>query len=38
MARTGGTTRAATAAFDSLDFALDRGSPVPLYYQLAQQL
>ncbi|MFF4799241.1 GntR family transcriptional regulator [Streptomyces sp. NPDC001351] len=38
MARTGGTTRAATAAVDSLDFALDRGSPVPLYYQLAQQL
>ena len=38
MARTGGTARAATAAVDSLDFALDRGSPVPLYYQLAQQL
>ncbi|MCD9877849.1 GntR family transcriptional regulator [Streptomyces guryensis] len=38
MARTGGTARAATAAADSLDFALDRGSPVPLYYQLAQQL
>ncbi|MGI5459888.1 GntR family transcriptional regulator [Streptomyces sp. CA-249302] len=33
------TTRAANApALDSLDFALDRGSPVPLYYQLAQQL
>jgi GntR family transcriptional regulator len=39
MARTSGTTRAAAApALDSLDFALDRGSPVPLYYQLAQQL
>jgi len=38
MARTGGTARAATAALESLDFALDRGSPVPLYYQLAQQL
>jgi GntR family transcriptional regulator len=39
MAKTSGTTRAATApALDSLDFALDRGSPVPLYYQLAQQL
>ncbi|MEU3337065.1 GntR family transcriptional regulator [Streptomyces sp. NPDC002144] len=39
MARTRGATRAATApALESLDFALDRGSPVPLYYQLAQQL
>ncbi|MFG2793977.1 GntR family transcriptional regulator [Streptomyces sp. NPDC048419] len=38
MARTGATARNATAALDSLDFALDRGSPVPLYYQLAQQL
>ncbi|MER5509813.1 GntR family transcriptional regulator [Streptomyces sp. NPDC002766] len=39
MARTRGATRAANApALDSLDFALDRGSPVPLYYQLAQQL
>ncbi|MFJ9542915.1 GntR family transcriptional regulator [Streptomyces sp. NPDC101225] len=38
MARSGATARAATAALDSLDFALDRGSPVPLYYQLAQQL
>ncbi|MEU6141929.1 GntR family transcriptional regulator [Streptomyces sp. NPDC047081] len=39
MAKTRGTTRAANApALDSLDFALDRGSPVPLYYQLAQQL
>ncbi|NNN33896.1 GntR family transcriptional regulator [Streptomyces sp. S3(2020)] len=39
MAKTGGSSRAATApALDSLDFALDRGSPVPLYYQLAQQL
>lgn len=39
MAKTSGYPRAATAtALDSLDFALDRGSPVPLYYQLAQQL
>ncbi|WP_458249453.1 GntR family transcriptional regulator [Streptomyces sp. MAI_2237] len=39
MAKTRGATRAAnTPALDSLDFALDRGSPVPLYYQLAQQL
>ncbi|KOG34307.1 GntR family transcriptional regulator [Streptomyces resistomycificus] len=39
MAKTGGYSRAATApALGSLDFALDRGSPVPLYYQLAQQL
>ncbi|MCX4885373.1 GntR family transcriptional regulator [Streptomyces sp. NBC_00847] len=38
MARTGVGPRATTAALDSLDFALDRGSPVPLYYQLAQQL
>ncbi|WP_405866751.1 MULTISPECIES: GntR family transcriptional regulator [unclassified Streptomyces] len=38
MAKSGPTARAATAALDSLDFALDRGSPVPLYYQLAQQL
>ncbi|MFE7856654.1 GntR family transcriptional regulator [Streptomyces sp. NPDC101209] len=39
MAKTRGATRAANApALDSLDFALDRGSPVPLYYQLAQQL
>jgi GntR family transcriptional regulator len=27
-----------TSAHASLDFALDRGSPVPLYHQLAQQL
>ncbi|GHA66430.1 GntR family transcriptional regulator [Streptomyces tauricus] len=34
-----GTTRPATAgAFDRLEVALDRGSPIPLYYQLAQQL
>ncbi|WP_037683032.1 GntR family transcriptional regulator [Streptomyces griseus] len=26
------------SALDSVHFALDRGSPVPLYYQLAQQL
>ncbi|MFF7448808.1 MULTISPECIES: UTRA domain-containing protein [unclassified Streptomyces] len=39
MAKTGDSSRAATApALDALDFALDRGSPVPLYYQLAQQL
>ncbi|MDH6696540.1 GntR family transcriptional regulator [Streptomyces sp. MAA16] len=39
MAKTGTTTRSASApALDSVDFALDRGSPVPLYYQLAQQL
>lgn len=39
MAKTRGSTRAGSAsALDSLDFALDRGSPVPLYYQLAQQL
>ncbi|MFI1562779.1 GntR family transcriptional regulator [Streptomyces sp. NPDC020490] len=39
MARTSGSARATNAAaLDSLDFALDRGSPVPLYYQLAQQL
>jgi GntR family transcriptional regulator len=39
MVRTHGRTRAVTAsALDSVDFALDRGSPVPLYYQLARQL
>ncbi|MFF0084177.1 GntR family transcriptional regulator [Streptomyces canus] len=39
MAKPGDTSRAATAsALDCLDFALDRGSPVPLYYQLARQL
>ncbi|MFF4313292.1 GntR family transcriptional regulator [Streptomyces sp. NPDC001507] len=39
MARTGDSARSATvSALDTLDFALDRGSPVPLYYQLAQQL
>ncbi|TCR20293.1 GntR family transcriptional regulator [Streptomyces sp. BK205] len=39
MAKPGAMSRAATApALDSLDFALDRGSPVPLYYQLARQL
>jgi len=39
MAKPGDTSRASTApALDCLDFALDRGSPVPLYYQLAQQL
>ncbi|MEU0655163.1 GntR family transcriptional regulator [Streptomyces albogriseolus] len=39
MAKTGDPARAAAGpATHSLDFALDRGSPVPLYYQLAQQL
>ncbi len=39
MARTGDPARAAAGpATHTLDFALDRGSPVPLYYQLAQQL
>ncbi|MDH6630146.1 GntR family transcriptional regulator [Streptomyces sp. LBL] len=39
MAQPGDSPRAATApTLSSLDFALDRGSPVPLYYQLAQQL
>ncbi|MEU7057463.1 GntR family transcriptional regulator [Streptomyces sp. NPDC046197] len=39
MVATGDRTRAATvSALDSVDFALDRSSPVPLYYQLAQQL
>ncbi len=39
MAKARGSARAVSApALDSLDFALDRGSPVPLYYQLAQQL
>ncbi len=39
MAKTGDPARAAAEpALRTLDFALDRGSPVPLYYQLAQQL
>ncbi|CAL9651683.1 GntR family transcriptional regulator [Streptomyces sp. enrichment culture] len=39
MAISGDPARAVTApATGTLDFALDRGSPVPLYYQLAQQL
>ncbi|CAM5328624.1 putative HTH-type transcriptional repressor YvoA [Streptomyces afghaniensis 772] len=39
MAKTGDRARTAAApALSSLDFALDRASPVPLYYQLAQQL
>lgn len=39
MAKTGDRARAATeSALSTLDFALDRGSPVPLYHQLAQQL
>ncbi|WP_406165391.1 GntR family transcriptional regulator [Streptomyces sp. NBC_00996] len=37
--RTAGSTRASAAAtLAGIDFALDRSSPVPLYYQLAQQL
>ncbi|MET7683837.1 GntR family transcriptional regulator [Streptomyces sp. NPDC005423] len=39
MAATGDRVRAVNvAALDALDFTLDRNSPVPLYYQLAQQL
>src|SRR3954462_14176550 len=39
MARTSDRARPVpVSALDSIDFALDRGSPVPLYYQLAQQL
>jgi GntR family transcriptional regulator len=39
MTRTGDRTRALPgSALDALHFTLDRGSPVPLYYQLAQQL
>ncbi|MEU6449314.1 GntR family transcriptional regulator [Streptomyces sp. NPDC048232] len=39
MAKTGDRARAVSApALSTLDFALDRSSPVPLYYQLAQQL
>lgn len=39
MARTGDRARTASAAaLGPLDFALDRGSPVPLYHQLARQL
>ncbi|MEU3614831.1 GntR family transcriptional regulator [Streptomyces sp. NPDC006872] len=39
MAKTGGRTRTVPgSALDVLHFALDRTSPVPLYYQLAQQL
>ncbi|MFJ9868046.1 GntR family transcriptional regulator [Streptomyces sp. NPDC101165] len=39
MARTGDSARpVAGSVLDSLDFDLDRTSPVPLYYQLAQQL
>ncbi|QDO38207.1 GntR family transcriptional regulator [Streptomyces sp. RLB3-17] len=36
--RTARTPRAAAVMPVGLDFALDRNSPVPLYYQLAQQL
>ncbi|MFJ4690315.1 GntR family transcriptional regulator [Streptomyces sp. NPDC088766] len=39
MPRTGDPSRAVPGpAPDALDFTLDRGSPVPLYHQLAQQL
>ncbi|GJF23771.1 GntR family transcriptional regulator [Streptomyces sp. HO565] len=39
MAKTGGSACAVTApSSGSPDFVLDRGSPVPLYHQLAQQL
>ncbi|MFG2358899.1 GntR family transcriptional regulator [Streptomyces sp. NPDC048521] len=39
MARTGNPSRPVPgSALDSLTFALDRTSPVPLYHQLAQQL
>ncbi|WP_328420772.1 GntR family transcriptional regulator [Streptomyces sp. NBC_00443] len=39
MAKAHGSARAGSgSALAWLDFALDRGSPVPLYYQLAQQL
>ncbi|EGX57296.1 GntR family regulatory protein [Streptomyces zinciresistens K42] len=37
MAKTRGSARSASA-LDPLGFALDRGSPVPLYHQLAQHL
>lgn len=39
MARTGGPAHPVTGTgLGRLDFALDRGSPVPLYHQFAQQL
>ncbi|WP_030248471.1 GntR family transcriptional regulator [Streptomyces sp. NRRL S-455] len=39
MAKTGDRAGTApAAALSSLDFTLDRGTPVPLYHQLAQQL
>ncbi|SHH64911.1 GntR family transcriptional regulator [Streptomyces sp. 3214.6] len=39
MAKTGDRSHAVPgSALDALHFALDRASPVPLYYQLAQQL
>ncbi|GHI03274.1 GntR family transcriptional regulator [Streptomyces cellostaticus] len=39
MARTGDSARPVTvSALESVTFDLDRTSPVPLYYQLAQQL
>lgn len=39
MATPGDRARAVSGSpLDTLDFTLDRSSPVPLYYQLAQQL
>jgi GntR family transcriptional regulator len=39
VAKTGRAARARTASpVDRLEFALDRGSPIPLYYQFARQL
>ncbi|MDQ1040244.1 GntR family transcriptional regulator [Streptomyces sp. V3I8] len=38
MAETGTARPAGAGAFERLEVALDRGSPIPLYYQLAQQL
>ena len=36
MTENGQVSRAATAsAFDGIEFLLDRGSPIPLYYQFA---
>ncbi|MFE9643108.1 GntR family transcriptional regulator [Streptomyces sp. NPDC006365] len=39
MAKKGRAVRARTASsVDGVEFALDRGSPIPLYYQFARQL
>ncbi|GGX67910.1 GntR family transcriptional regulator [Streptomyces fructofermentans] len=38
MAETGSARPATAGAFDRLEVALDRASPIPLYYQLAQHL